>query len=271
MTDDGGTGIDGLVAGFESLLPASEFDGWPAEVLESDLRALLATDPSSVAWLAAPTGRALGYRVSGRDDGAFASELVDHVGRMLGPNPGDVLGELVQRPGDRTLELEHLFGDPNWYRVGLSFDEFDDLERMLAVMNAPSHARDRSLRYEGVDGADLRAFSLVVAGQRRWSYATAVALAPSVEDRPEGPAVGDGPVTVERTLRDWRATWIRRSGLDGEELADAGDEVGVGDAAGTVDEVHDALGVAGPDALACRRTDPAGTLAYVYEDPVDVG
>lgn len=273
MAGDGSRGqaVERAVGDFESLFPGSEFDGWPAEVLESDLKGLLATGPATVAWLAAPTGRALGYRVGAGDDAdGFVGELVDQVGRMLGPNAGDVLDELVGGPGNRTVELEHVFGDPNWYRVGVSFDDFEDLRRMLLAMNAPDHARERALRYDGVEGARLRAFSLVIAGQRGWTYATAAELDPAVADRPEGEAVGDGPVTVERTVRDWRATWLRRPGLAGDELREWQDGVGVDADPGPVEGIHDALGVDGPDSLVWRRSAPAGTAAYVYEDPVEV-
>ncbi|PSQ15116.1 hypothetical protein BRD00_15275 [Halobacteriales archaeon QS_8_69_26] len=272
MAGDGSRGPDGAVADFESLFPASEFDGWPAEVLETDLRGLLGTGPESVSWLAAPTGRALGYRVAAPDDhDAFVGELVDQVRRMLGPNAGDVLDGLVDGPGDRLVELEHVFGDPNWYRVGLSFDDFDDLRNMLLAMNAPEHARDRAMRYEDVEDASLQGFSLVVVDQRNWTYATSAVLAPSVEDRPTDDAVGDGPVSVERTVRDWRATWIRRPAPSGDELAEWESTAGLDEKeTGTPEEVHDALGIEGPDFLAWQRSDPAGTATYVYEDPVDL-
>ena len=262
---------DRVLSSFELLFKLTDFGGWPADEQEQQLRDIVTSGPDSISFIAAPTGKALGYRVQGDDaEDAFTSELLAQAEHMLGPNAEMVLSELFGGLDERTVELEYVFGIPSWYRIGVSIDSFAELTQLLDMMGTPPEAQERAVRFGDVEGARPDAFYIFITGQSQWTYmpTTRLQAPPSVFD---DNLVGDGSLVVDQTIRDYDRTWLRRPGLDDRDLIDWQDARGFGgDDAGTVGEIQGSLGYEGPDWMAWEEGNIQDSLVYVYEDPVSL-
>lgn len=237
---------------------------------EAMLRDLFDGDATHVKWVLAPTGRSFGVGAVGHTD-EFSQAAADWTEEMLDGPAADVFaGMVLDSPAGTGLELETTLGEPTWFRAGLGVPDFDRLRETLAAVDADEATVERALRYEDVRGAAPRAVHLVQAPPDSWGLSVTVDLDSDCPDKPDDPAVGEGPVAVEEVVTDGGRTWYRRPGLADEDLIDWQEARGFGNReAGQVGEVHGAIDRNSPTDIVWEPGDLRETAVYVYKELIE--